>query len=148
MDNSEAGNKATIKVMVVNANLKSQRQLQRVMMKNEGIEVVGTHKRGRSALNALRNEEIDLVFLNPDLSDLNGFDLISYLSPAPLIVMVSDRYDYGYFAFKIGAIDFINTDFSDAEFRACLERVMTEVDRRRVYKAYLAEKETDSSEEG
>lgn len=137
MEQQTTTNPVLIKVMVIDANLKSLRKLQRGLGKETKIEVIGTHKRGRSALNALRNDPVDLVFLNPELGDLNGFDLISYLHQPPLIVMVSDRYDYGYFAFQIGAIDFINTDFSDSEFRTCLEKALLEVDRRKVYKAYL-----------
>lgn len=135
------------KVLVIDSNLRSQRNIQRILSSDPGIYVVGTHKRGRSALQFLRSNHVDAVFMNPELNDLNGFDLFSYLQDPPLVVVVSDRYDYGFFAFQIGAIDFINTDFTYTEFRACLANIRLEYDRRRVYKEYLAEQDGQGKEE-
>lgn len=126
-----------LRVLVIDSNLRSQRSMHRILSSDPGIFVVGTHKRGRSALQFLRNNQVDLVLLNPELNDINGFDLIAYLNDPPLVVIVSDRYDYGFFAYQIGAIDFLNTDFSYSEFRTCLANIRTERDRRRVYKEYL-----------
>ena len=144
---TEARNEGKFKVLVVDGNLRSQRTMQRVLSADPEIVVVGTHKRGRSALQYLRFNKVDLVFLNPELGDINGFDLFSYLNDPPLVVIVSDRYDYGYFAFKIGAIAFINTDFTHKEFRDVIKRSREEVDRRRVYQEYLAAKELEAEKE-
>ncbi len=136
------------KVLVVDSNLKSQRSIQRILSSDPTIFLMGTHKRGRSALQYLRSNEVDVVFMNPELDDINGFDMIAYLENPPLVVVVSDRYDYGYFAFQIGAIDFIATDFTHTEFRTCLDNIRLEHDRRRVYKEYLASKEDQKDQEG
>ena len=129
---TENQNEGKFQVLVVDGNLRSQRTMQRVLSADPEVVVVGTHKRGRSALQYLRFNTVDLVFLNPELGDINGFDLFTYLDNPPLVVIVSDRYDYGYFAFKIGAIAFINTDFTHKEFRDVLKKAREEVERRKV----------------
>ncbi len=134
------------RVLIVDSNLRSQRNMQRVLYADPEIEVAGTHKRGRSALQYLRNNKVDLVLLNPELRDLNGFDVIAFLKEPPLVVIVNDRYDYGFFAYQIGAIGFINTDFTNQEFRKTIAQARLEHDRRRVYAKYLAQKESPETQ--
>lgn len=134
-------------VLVVDSNLKSQRSLQRSLQREEHFRVVGTHKRGRTALNYLRKNKVDVVLLNPELNDLNGFDMVAFLTDPPLVVIVSDRYDYGFYAYQIGAIEFLTSDHNNAEFRKTMGRVKLEYDRRKVYAAHLEEQKAVKEQE-
>jgi DNA-binding NarL/FixJ family response regulator len=66
----------------------------RAILEAEGFEVVGEAHDGASALAAARSLDPDLVLLDVQLPDANGFDLCEFLcaeGPPRSIVLVSTR---------------------------------------------------------
>jgi len=84
----------------------------RMLLEAEGFEVVGEAPDGRSAIAAARELEPDVVLLDVQLPDLDGFEVSSRLTAndaRPAVVMTSSRdaADYGSLAADTGARGFI-----------------------------------------
>jgi DNA-binding NarL/FixJ family response regulator len=99
----------------------------RLLLETEGYDVVGEAADGRSALAAARNLQPDLVLLDIQLPDLDGFDVASRLTAdddAPKVVLVSSRdgTDFGPLLVRSGARGFIPKDELSGE---ALEAVLT-----------------------
>jgi DNA-binding NarL/FixJ family response regulator len=87
----------------------------RLLLETEGYEVVGEAGDGRSALAACRDLRPDLVLLDIQLPDLDGFDVaarLTSLDDAPKVVLVSSRdgTDFGPMLVRSGARGFIPKD--------------------------------------
>lgn len=122
-------------VLIVDSNLRSQRGLHRYIMQDPELNLVRAFKGGRTAINFLKMEgQTEVMFLNPELRDISGFDLIGWLERKPLIVIVSDRMDYAYYAYRVGAVDFLLYPFNGNEFRECIEKVRLEKRKRELLK--------------
>ncbi|HLE99717.1 MAG TPA: response regulator transcription factor [Gaiellaceae bacterium] len=66
----------------------------RAVLEAEGFEVVGEAEDGASALEAARQLKPDVVLLDVQLPDANGFDICEFLcgsGPWPEVVLVSSR---------------------------------------------------------
>ena len=65
------------------------------MLEEDGFEVVGEAEDGESALEAVRTLAPDVILLDVQLPDANGFDLCALICANPLqlpsIVLVSSR---------------------------------------------------------
>ena len=91
----------------------SFRASSRVLLEAEGFEVVGEAEDGASALRVAADVKPDLVLLDVQLPDMNGFDVASALGAgsngAPLVVLTSsrDRSDYGSCVAQCGACGFV-----------------------------------------
>ena len=91
----------------------SFRATARVLLEAEGFEVVGEAEDGLSALERARELHPEVVLLDVQLPDLDGFEVASRLTgnggPAPRVVLVSsrDRADYGAKIEESGATGFI-----------------------------------------
>ena len=90
----------------------SFRQSARLLLESDGWEVVGEAADGRSALTAAQELAPDLVLLDVQLPDLDGFEVARRLRsnlPAPSVVMTSSRdaCDYGTLAVDSGARGFV-----------------------------------------
>ena len=104
----------------------SFRQSARLLLDSDGWEVVGEAADGHSALAAARERAPDLVLLDVQLPDLDGFEVARRLrssAPAPAVVMTSSRdaCDYGTLAVDNGACGFVaKAELSGAALEALL----------------------------
>jgi DNA-binding NarL/FixJ family response regulator len=90
----------------------SFRQSARLLLESDGWQVVGEAADGRSALSAAQALAPDMVLLDVQLPDLDGFEVARRLranASAPAVVMTSSRdaCDYGTLAADSGARGFV-----------------------------------------
>jgi two-component system, NarL family, nitrate/nitrite response regulator NarL len=90
----------------------SFRQSARLLLESDGWEVVGEVADGHSALAAARELAPDMVLLDVQLPDLDGFEVARRLRsdlPRSSVVMTSSRdaCDYGTLAVDSGACGFV-----------------------------------------
>ena len=84
------------------------------------ISEVKTTTSAKEAITILNEESIDLLFMDIEMPEMNGFDLIrSIESPDFELVFVSAFDSYAIKAFRFGAIDYLLKPVSIEELKAC-----------------------------
>jgi DNA-binding NarL/FixJ family response regulator len=96
----------------------------RTLLEAEGYDVVGEAENGESAVTAARELQPDLVLLDVQLPDIDGFavaDLLRQLEDPPAVILTSSRdgADYGRCIGECGACGFVpKADLSGAAIAA------------------------------
>ena len=109
------------------------------------IEIIGTCTTGKEGLNAIRSLQPDLVFLDIELSDMTGLELIEHLDASTLsrchFIAYTAYVDYMLESFRNHAFDFllkpINTDDLDEIIRRWFSAAFPQQPKNdgKVYKA-------------
>jgi two-component system, LytTR family, response regulator len=97
-----------------------------VLLRRDGeVEVVGECGSGVDALAEIRRSKPDLVFLDVQMPECDGFDVLEMLGgDMPAAVVFVTAYDqYALRAFEAGALDYLLKPFDDARFVRALGRV-------------------------
>ncbi|GAA4813842.1 LytTR family DNA-binding domain-containing protein [Sphingosinicella ginsenosidimutans] len=100
-----------------------------------GVELVGEALNGRELLDRVLPARPDLVFLDIEMPQLDGFDLIHALArldwpgEPPLIVFVTAHREHAAEAFDSGALDFINKPVRMGRLELTLSRARTALER-------------------
>ena len=93
------------------------------------IDLLGECGSGAEALTTIRSTRPDLLFLDIEMPELDGFDVLEMLGadlpPAVVFVTAYDRYALR--AFEAGALDYILKPFDNARFTRALERAKDRV---------------------
>jgi two-component system LytT family response regulator len=72
------------------------------------------------AMEYLRHEPVDLLFLDIKMPDISGIDLLSCLSKKPLVIFTTAYSEHAVESFELDAIDYLLKPFSLARFiKAC-----------------------------
>lgn len=87
----------------------------------EGIRECGS---GMEALAEIRNSKPDLVFLDVQMPECDGFDVLEMLGTdlPPAVVFVTAYDQYALRAFEAGALDYLLKPFDNARFDRALGR--------------------------
>jgi two-component system, LytTR family, response regulator len=125
---SAAGDPLTarpITVLVADDEPLARRRLLRLLRAEPGIEVVAECKGGRSAVEQILARSPDLVFLDIQMPDLDGFGVIAEVGAErmPAVVFVTAYDQYALRAFDVHAFDYLLKPFEGERFHAALARV-------------------------
>lgn len=95
-----------------------------LLRRDPEIEIVGECGSGAEALAEIRNAKPDLVFLDVQMPECDGFDVLEMLGrhPLPAIVFVTAYDQYALRAFEAGALDYLLKPFDNARFDRALGR--------------------------
>jgi two-component system LytT family response regulator len=123
-----------LRVVVVDDEPIARRGLVRLLQPHADVKVVGEGRNGREAVQLLRNERPDLVFLDVKMPDLDGFAVLRATSESggelPVVVFVTAFDEYAVKAFDVHAVDYLVKPFSDARFEMTLARARGYVQQR------------------
>lgn len=124
----------SIRTLIVDDEPLAREKLRGFLDKEEGFEVVGECRDGAEALMKIEEEHPDLVFLDIQMPEMNGFDVLENLDPEhlPTIVFTTAFDEYALKAFEVHAIDYLLKPFDRERFRQALEQVRVEQERREV----------------
>lgn len=119
----EAQSRKTLKCLLIDADVNSLRETTRIVGNHPNLEIINTCKTGRSSFNSLNEGNVDLLFMNPALPDANGFDLVASMENPPLVIILSDRPDYAFYAYRIDAVDYRMKPLTQDRLEETLNRV-------------------------
>jgi two-component system LytT family response regulator len=95
-----------------------------LVRKDPGLEVVAECADGRSAVQAIEGLHPDLVLLDVQMPELDGFEVLRRLDPAsrPAVIFITAFDEFAVRAFDVHALDYLVKPFDDARFVEALER--------------------------
>lgn len=96
------------------------------------IDVVGECSSGKEAVNAIVELKPDIIFLDIQMPEMNGFEVLQNLSTdfMPIIIFVTAFDKYALKAFEHHALDYLLKPVSEERFKATLKYALSEVSHR------------------
>lgn len=113
-----------IRVLVVDDEAPARQRLVDLLKKDPQVGCVLEAKNGRAAVELIRREALDLVFLDVQMPELDGLQVIDTVGAAamPLTVFVTAYDEHAIRAFEANALDYLLKPFSDERWEAAFAR--------------------------
>src|SRR5688500_1629594 len=113
-----------IRTLIVDDEPLAREGLRLLLGEDGEVEVIGECASGREAVQAIQKLHPDLVFLDVQMPELDGFQVIAALSPddLPAVVFVTAYDRYALRAFEVHALDYLLKPFDDERFQDALRR--------------------------
>jgi len=118
-----------MRALIVDDEAPARASLRVLLARDRGLRVVGECGSGGEALAALRELRPDIVFLDVQMPEMDGFDVLEQLGTlAPAAIVFVTAFDqYALRAFEAGALDYLLKPFDDARFTQALARAKERV---------------------
>ncbi len=119
---------SALRTLLVDDEAPARARLERLLqpfVDDERIEIVGDAADGVQALRILETEEVDLIFLDIQMPELNGFDVLDRLPPGnrPAVVFVTAFDEYAVKAFEANATDYLLKPVDEARIEESISRI-------------------------
>ena len=124
---------ATIRTIIVDDEPLARSNLRLLLRLDPEIEIVAECGSGAEALKEIRSARPDLVFLDVQMPECDGFDVLEMLGPdLPAALVFVTAYDqYALRAFEAGALDYLLKPFDNERFERALGRAKQRLVRGR-----------------
>ncbi len=116
----------SVSTLIVDDEPLARRGIRRLIEKHPGFRVAGECSDGIEAVEAIRRSNPDLVILDVQMPGLDGFGVLSELSPGrlPLVIFATAHDRYALEAFRVHAVDYVLKPIDPGQFNLALDRVM------------------------
>lgn len=115
---------AEARILVVDDEALARDRLRRLLRKYATRPGIDAARTGEEAVKAIGEYEPHLVFLDIQLPDFNGFDVIDAVGPGrmPPVIFVTAYDAYAIRAFDVQAVDYLVKPYTEERFRQAFER--------------------------
>ncbi len=96
-----------LRVVIVDDQEVARRQLKLHLEKMQELELIGEAKNGLDGVELINRMSPDLAFLDVEMPDISGLDLLPHLKAKPIIIFCTSHNHYAFQAFEAAALDYI-----------------------------------------
>src|SRR5258705_723231 len=122
-------------VMVADDETPARQRIIDLLRRDSQVAAIIEVSDGLSAVDIIENRRPDLVFLDVQMPELNGLEVIAEVGAErmPLTVFVTAYDEHAIRAFEANALDYLLKPFSDERHEAAMARVKSRLDERSVH---------------
>lgn len=99
------------------------RNIMEDLISGTDLQLVKSCSSAMEAFNVLKNEPIDLIFLDVDMPKMSGLDLMKALDDLPQVILITSHSEYALESWEYNVTDFIVKPISHARFLKALDKV-------------------------
>ena len=130
-----------VRTLIVDDERMARKRLRTLLARDDDVDVVGECSNGRDAVSAIEDRAPDLVFLDIQMPELDGFSVVKAIGAdrMPVTVFVTAFDQYALKAFEAHALDYLTKPFDGERFQTSLGRAKEQVRLREAAKSASAQ---------
>ena len=114
-----------IRALIADDEPLARRGIRQLLAPHEDVRIIGECRDGRETLRALQAHKPDLLFLDVQMPEVDGFGVLREHGPErmPAVIFITAYDEFAVRAFETHALDYLVKPVNDARFAAALARV-------------------------
>jgi two-component system, LytTR family, response regulator len=120
-----------IRTLIVDDEPLARERLTSLLQAEKEVEIIGQCRDGEEAVTAIHDHSPDLVFLDVQMPQMNGFEVIEAIGTEkmPLVIFVTAYDQHALKAFQVRALDYLLKPFDRERFADALARARKQMER-------------------
>ncbi len=120
-----------IRTIIVEDETASLYLLKEELNPNQNIEIVADFRDGKAGLEGINREEPDLVFVDIEMPEMDGFQMLQHLTCNPVVIFCTGHKKYALDAWDYHAADFIIKPIETKRINRALEKALDDIVNKR-----------------
>ncbi len=121
-----------LRVVTIDDEPLTRERVRTLIQESPDLELVGEGRNGLEGLDLITELEPDIVFIDVEMPELDGFGVVAALDvdAVPAVVFITAYEHYALRAFEIGAVDYLHKPVTRQRFAAAVARARERAERR------------------
>ncbi len=119
-----------MKVIIIDDERLARKEMKSLLNNYPEIEVIDECSNAEDAIKSIQKNHPDLIFLDIEMPEKNGFDLLSSLDRVPKVIFVTAYNDYALKAFDVNAIGYITKPVDPEKLKKVLSPLIEDFEQR------------------
>jgi two-component system LytT family response regulator len=122
-----------MRVLIVDDELRARNFIRKLLLADPSVEITGQCANGYEAIRAIKAKAPDLIFLDVQMPEIDGFMVLERLHPeeTPAVIFVTAYDQYALRAFEHHAIDYLLKPFDQERFFRTLKHAKLRISERK-----------------
>lgn len=112
-----------IKVIIVDDERLSREELKRALQSYDDFVLIGEAGNADEAKSLIEEKIPDLIFLDIQMPEKSGFDLLESLDSAPAVLFTTAYNEYAVQAFEVNALDYLMKPIREERFAKAIDKI-------------------------
>lgn len=115
-----------LKTLIIDDEPLARKRIRNLLTDINELKLIGECKNGNEAINNIEKFNPDLIFLDIELKDITGFDVLEKSQPqkTPLVVFITAYDEFALKAFDFFAFDYLLKPFKDERFYKTIKKLI------------------------
>src|SRR3954471_14831342 len=118
-----------IKAIIIDDERLARSELRKLLMDFPEIEVVAEASNAGEGVEKIENINPDLIFLDIQMPGKTGFDMLSELDKAPLVIFTTAYDEYALKAFEVNALDYLLKPVEPKRLADAIQKLHSQEDK-------------------
>jgi len=118
-----------IQTLIVDDEPLARERIRTLLADEHDVEIIDECSNGRDAAAAIQKQKPDLLFLDVQMPELDGFGVLDQITVAkmPVVIFVTAYDQYALRAFEVHALDYLLKPFDRERFQKALQRARLQI---------------------
>jgi two-component system, LytTR family, response regulator len=112
-----------MKALIVDDERIGRQELRRLLLAHPEIEIAAEAQNGEQALGLIPKIAPDVIFLDIQMPEMTGFELLAKLDDVPQIIFTTAYDEYAIRAFEVSALDYLLKPIAPARLAAAVAKL-------------------------
>ncbi|MFV1451117.1 LytTR family DNA-binding domain-containing protein [Maribacter sp. HS] len=117
----------TFNCAIIEDSITQRKLLEQIIAKSKHLKLIHAASANAETLKEINKSKIDLLFLDIEMPDMNGFEFLSGLTIQPQVIITSHDQKYALEAFDFNVTDFLLKPYSTDRFEAAITKAIDKV---------------------
>ncbi|NLR92944.1 MULTISPECIES: LytR/AlgR family response regulator transcription factor [Flammeovirga] len=117
-----------LKCVIVDDEEVSRMVVRDFVKRTEGLELAGEFDNAVSAYEVLKNTAVDLLFLDIEMPQMTGIELVQSLEKLPQVILITGRRDFGAEAYEYNLTDYLIKPITYPRFLKAVEKAKQSIE--------------------
>lgn len=120
----------SITAIIIDDERLARQELKTLAAKWEAIQIIGEAENAYEAIDLIIEHQPDLIFLDIQMPQKNGFELLEELDQVPIVIFVTAFDEYAIQAFEVSALDYIVKPVHSERFDKAIQKAIDQINQR------------------
>ena len=126
-----------IKCIAIDDEPLALRQVSKYMERIEDLEVVALCNSAHAAQQVLAEKQVDIMFVDINMPDLNGVDFVRGLENPPMVIFTTAYSEYAVDGFRLDAVDYLLKPFGFGDFERAVNKARSLLELQRLREQHI-----------